>query len=334
MTTGQLQDLVSEKARLFEQVRSATDEQTQLRLHKRITDITTTIDRDRVERLEDEERTAVRSAEAIAYGGASNATAGPSDQQFRDLAHGLIDHVDVPQEKRVTSIVDTGTGGNAFGGYGVPTSLYGMVWEHRVLTTPILPYCTVLQTGGGETLNIPTTTTDPVASAVDEGAQIGGGIGTYPVFGQLPLGSFKFGELIPVSTEVLQDAAIDLSGIIARLAGRSIGTATGEQFIQGDGTTEPGGLVTGASAGKTFAAVDTVTLDELKALYYSVGPLYPKRPHVRLGRLGRPRPSHEYLEGRVRPVLLGAQRQGRRARHLHGPGGADRSPYRRARALG
>lgn len=189
-------------------------------------------------------------------------------QQFRDLAAGRIDCVEFPVKPEIRTTVDTGTGAGAYGGYTIrPGSFSQQIWVHRLETTPWLSYATRLNTATGDTLRIPTTTSDPATYAVSEGAEIGS---SNPVFSTLQLGAFKYGMLVAVTNELLQDTSLDLSGLLARLTARSIGRAVGTQLIQGDGTTEPGGLELNSTQGVASESKTTPLLDDYKALYWSV----------------------------------------------------------------
>lgn len=156
------------------------------------------------------------------------------------------------------------------GGNTVPTTFYDQLVEHLVDTTSVLQAgATVLNTSSGEVIEVPVTTSHGAAAAV---AEAGALAGTDPAFAKRTLGAFKFGQLITVSRELVDDTAVDLVGYIARAAGRNIGLALGAKLATGAGTTEPWGVITRATTGVTGGAGVTgaFTADNLIDLMFSV----------------------------------------------------------------
>ena len=102
-----------------------------------------------------------------------------------------------------------------------------------------------------------------------------------PAFGQASLGAYKYAVLNQVSNELITDTAIDLLGFLARQAGRAVGNAFGAHAITGTGSSQPAGIVTGATLGVTGATTGVsglFTADELIDLYYSVIAPYRNSP--------------------------------------------------------
>ena len=121
----------------------------------------------------------------------------------------------------------------------------------------------------GEVIEVPVTTSHGTAAAV---AEAGALAGTDPAFAKRTLGAFKFGQLITVSRELVDDTAVDLVGYIARAAGRNIGLALGAKLATGAGTTEPWGVITRATTGVTggTGVTGAFTADNLIDLMFSV----------------------------------------------------------------
>lgn len=95
------------------------------------------------------------------------------------------------------------------------------------------------------------------------------------VFTQTTLGSHTYtSKLIRVSWALAQDSAIDLDSLIGELAGERIGRVLNSHFTTGNGTTQPQGVVTGATSGVTAAGTTGVSLAELIDLEHSVGRAY------------------------------------------------------------
>jgi HK97 family phage major capsid protein len=158
----------------------------------------------------------------------------------------------------------------AAGGNTVPTSFYDRLVAHLIQTSAILQSgATILNTDSGETIQIPKTTAHSTASIVTEGNTIGT---SEPTFGQVPLNAFKYGALIQVSRELLDDTGVDLEGYLAMQAGRALGNAFGAHAITGTGTGQPRGVVTDATTGVTggTGVAGAFSSDNLIDLFFSV----------------------------------------------------------------
>lgn len=81
---------------------------------------------------------------------------------------------------------------------------------------------------------------------------------------------------IKASYEMLNDTAYDLEGYIKERIGERIGRKLNAFFTTGAGTTEPFGVVTQSTLGKTTAGVAAVTRAEVLGLIHSVDPSYRK----------------------------------------------------------
>jgi hypothetical protein len=106
----------------------------------------------------------------------------------------------------------------------------------------------VLNTSGGDTIQVPKTTAHTDAAIVAEAGPIGD---NDPTFGQTELGAYKYGRIIQVSRELLTDTGVDLEGYLAMSAGRALGNAFGAHAITGTGSGQPRGIITDATAGAT-----------------------------------------------------------------------------------
>lgn len=172
--------------------------------------------------------------------------------------------------KRALSVGTLAAGGNT-----VPTTF----WNEFIL--PLRNFSSVLQAGArvvttssGEPINIPRVLTPGAAAQVSEGTTIGG---TDPTFDNFPWSVYKYGELILVSRELVQDSAIDIESLIGDLLGQNIGILLGAGLATGSGTGAPQGLLTATTVGATGATIGNggaATFDDLINLYYSVIPAY------------------------------------------------------------
>jgi HK97 family phage major capsid protein len=136
---------------------------------------------------------------------------------------------------------------------------------------------TVLRTTSGENLQVPKTTAHGTAAITAENAAISASDST---FGQVTLGAYKYGRLVQVSRELVEDTAVDLLGYLARDCGRSLGNAFGAHAVTGTGSSQPSGVVTGSTVGVTGAAsvVGAFSADNLIDLFYSVIAPYRSSP--------------------------------------------------------
>lgn len=169
-----------------------------------------------------------------------------------------------PVDYRALSKLTAAAGANT-----VPTSFYDRLMAHLIETSAILQTGpTVLNTTSGESIQVPKTTAHSSAAIVAEAGTI---TASDPAFGQVTLGAFKYGTLIQVSRELLDDAGVDLEGYLSMQAGRALGNAFGAHMVTGTGTGQPRGVVTDATVGKTgLTAGGVVTSDDLIDLQYSV----------------------------------------------------------------
>jgi HK97 family phage major capsid protein len=113
----------------------------------------------------------------------------------------------------------------------------------------------VLSTGGGETLQIPRATVHSTAATA---AQAGVLATSDPTFSQVTLGAQKFGVLLQVARELIDDSGVDLLGYLAMQAGRAIGNLFGTSLVNG-GSGISGGLIPQSSVGVTGGLASAVS---------------------------------------------------------------------------
>ena len=165
------------------------------------------------------------------------------------------------------------------GGHTVGTAFYAQLVDHLIEVSGVMQAGpTVLITDKGENLPIPRTTAHSTAtSEIAEGAAI---TESDPTFNQLVLGAYKYGVLVQVSYELIEDTYIDLLGYLAMQAGRAVGNAFGTRLVTGTGSSQPQGVATAATVGVTGGAGVTgaFTADNLIDLYFSVIAPYRSSP--------------------------------------------------------
>lgn len=183
---------------------------------------------------------------------------GEKGRTYDVMPKGIVDY-------RLLSKLSAGAGANT-----VPTSFYDRLMTHLIEVAAVMQAgATVLNTNSGESIQVPKTTSHSTAAIVTEGGTIGA---SDPAFGQITLGAYKYGTLIQVSRELLEDTGVDLEGYLAMQAGRALGNAFGAHAITGDGSSKPRGVVTDATLGVTGATGVTgaMNADNLIDLFYSV----------------------------------------------------------------
>lgn len=163
------------------------------------------------------------------------------------------------------------------GGNTVPTSFYGRLMEHLIEVATIVDVATVLNTAGGETFEVPVTTTHSTAALITEGSTL---TESDAAFAKRSLGAYKYAFSFQVSSELLQDTGVDLTGYFARTAGRALGNAFGAHLATGDASSKPSGVVQTSTLGVTggTGVVGVPTGDNLIDLYYSVIAPYRNSP--------------------------------------------------------
>jgi len=155
------------------------------------------------------------------------------------------------------------------GGATVPTGFYGQLWAHLIETAQLMNFVTVITTDGGNPIVFPTTTGHSSAALIAENTTI---TESDPAFTSRTLSSYKYAVAFQAPTELLDDTGVDLEGYLAMQAGRAVGNTLGAHLMTGTGTSQPSGLITGASLGVTggTGVAGVPTADNLIDLYYSV----------------------------------------------------------------
>lgn len=153
-------------------------------------------------------------------------------------------------------------------GSPVPTSFYDQVIMRARLVAPVLQTATVLNTAGGENLQIPSLSTYSVGTINAEGAAMGESDPAFNAF--VTLGAYKYSFLTQVSEELLTDSGVDFLGFLADQVGNALGFAVGSALTVGTGTVEPRGIVTASAVGGTAGTATAFTADNLIDLLYSL----------------------------------------------------------------
>jgi hypothetical protein len=163
----------------------------------------------------------------------------------------------------------------------VPTEFLARVQELMLYTGPMLneSYFTRINTSNGRDIRVPVEATRPTGTAVAESAVYAESEGT---FNELTLRAWKYGTLIRVSRELLDDSAIDLVSFLGRQIGVSLGTAVNSALTLGTGTVQPQGIAGAAGSGVTggTGVAGVPTFPNLIDLVHSVDTAWASRPSV------------------------------------------------------
>jgi HK97 family phage major capsid protein len=188
---------------------------------------------------------------------------------LRKMAAGEIRGHEFKMEKRVITGSSTGS--------PVPTSFFDEVIKVARLVNPLLEYATVINTAGGENLQIPSQATFSTATIVGQGVSIGT---SEPTFNQFQtLSSFKFSALAQLSRELIADAGVDIVGFLAEQFGNAFGFAIADKIVNGTGVNEPVGFLPVAGTGVTgTATAGAFTADNVIDLIYSLDGSLRSRP--------------------------------------------------------
>jgi HK97 family phage major capsid protein len=150
----------------------------------------------------------------------------------------------------------------------VPYDFYAQVFSFLQNSNPLFTTSTIINTSGGNTIQIPKVTSAGTYAQTAAGSAI---TEANPTLSNLNLGAWKYGALVSLSNEIIADAGVNLLDLVARIAGKQIAYDAGSALTTGTGTTQPTGIVTAAGSGVTgTATTGAPTYENLVDLAYSV----------------------------------------------------------------
>lgn len=131
----------------------------------------------------------------------------------------------------------------------------------------------VINTSGGNDLEVPVQATRPAATAIAEGTEI---TALDPTFSTVTMKAQKVAVLTKVSRELLADNGVNLEQFLAEDLGIALGVKVNSLLTVGTGTVQPNGIVTAAGSGITggTAVSGAFTADNLIDLAHSVDGAY------------------------------------------------------------
>jgi HK97 family phage major capsid protein len=175
-----------------------------------------------------------------------------------------------------------GVGTGAAGGYAVPQGFRNIIVEAMKYFNAMRQVATVITTDTGATLPWPVN---------NDTANIGAILAENTVItqqditlAQEQLAAYMYtSKLILVSYQLLQDSAIDLEAFLGRKMGQRVGRIQNQHFTTGTGTSQPTGLITGATNISTAATGSTTAIKyaDLVNTMFKVDPAYRGGPNVK-----------------------------------------------------
>lgn len=179
-------------------------------------------------------------------------------------------------EHRGTNTQIAGTG--SLGGYLVPQGF----WPD--ITKAMLSYSGIAEAARMWTTSSGNLTYKPTLDDTTTSALLVAESGAFTVqdltYGQKQFDAYKYGTLLKVSLEALQDAEFNFESEIRDSMMPRFGRALNASCTTGTGSSQPNGVVTASTLGATAASTTAITRSEIVDLLHSVDPSYRNGPKV------------------------------------------------------
>lgn len=224
--------------------------------------------------------------------GGEDRTAEQAQEEYREAFYAMLreggDMSGLSAEQRqllrrgyVENRVQT-AGTDSAGGFTVPTTLANFIVSTMKDWGPMYDpgITTELVTSSGNAFDIPTNDdTGNTAALKTEGTDLTDDDSGDLAFGEKNLNAFVYATpWLKISFELLQDSAFNLEAFIGAKLGERLGRIANQRLTIGTGSSQPNGIVTAASIGKTAAAAAAIAADELIDLQHSVNAAYRRSP--------------------------------------------------------
>jgi HK97 family phage major capsid protein len=161
---------------------------------------------------------------------------------------------------------------------GVPVITASSLYQYLTAGIALMRMGTTkLATGNGDEMLFPRVAAHGIGTQVSgQGTALAG---TDPTFGSMRLDAYKFGQLVIVATEVLQDTGFDVVGFVGANIGRALAQVVDQYYVTGTGSNQPQGVMATAITGSngtiaTGGSLITPTYENLVDLVYSVNDQY------------------------------------------------------------
>ena len=156
----------------------------------------------------------------------------------------------------------------------VPSSVFSELLTRMVLQSAVLSSnVRMVTTNTGENILMPRLTAFGTAAIVAEGASFAE---SDPTFATVTMSAHKFGNLLQVSDELIQDSAFDIERFVGQSLGTQIGQSIAGYLITGSGTAQPEGIMTNCTVGVTSstAVAGVPSIANVLSLYSSLPAQY------------------------------------------------------------
>lgn len=186
----------------------------------------------------------------------------------------------VPDEVRAQSV-----GTDSAGGFMVPEvrlpeldralAAWGPMWDANIVRE--------LNTSNGALLPWPTVDdTGKTGRIKAENASIDDDGTDDVVVAEKSLSAYVYDTgLVRIPLELLQDAAFNMEALLDDLFAERLGRTANTALTTGTGSSQPNGIVTASTLGKTAASATALTADEMMEFVHSVDPAYRASPKCR-----------------------------------------------------
>lgn len=177
------------------------------------------------------------------------------------------------QMAKYLNTMSTTTGSE--GGYAVQSDVAASIIDAMKDYSGVRQVATIISTAQGNPLSYPTT--DGTSETGELIAENTTATGADISFGTVALTAYKFSsKIVAVPIELLQDSTVDIEALVRQRFADRLGRITNSYFTTGTGSSQPRGIVAGASAGKTGTTGQTSTIifEDLVDLIESVDAAY------------------------------------------------------------
>lgn len=175
------------------------------------------------------------------------------------------------REVRAAGVNTAITTDSAWAGSTATSTFMNEVLKSLREHSPILQYARVVTTDSGEKLDWPLKNGNIVAAAVAEGATYTKSKGS---FTRWTLDAHKYGVIAEATVEMLNNSSLPLAQIVAEDIGEALADATAADYLRGNGTTAPQGIVPATTLAVAIANAAAFGFDPLINLQHTISPKY------------------------------------------------------------
>ena len=181
------------------------------------------------------------------------------------------------EKSLLTSVARAQTVTTTGGGYFIPTDLSNEIITSLVSFGGMREVATILPTDTGNNIDYPTSN-DTANKGVLISINTKASEGAFTL-GTKQLNAYKFSSnSIIVPNELMQDSAFNVEKFVTDTLAERLARGTNEYYTgtggKGTGSSQPQGIINGATQGKLSASSTTTTFSELLDLKHSVDPAY------------------------------------------------------------